>query len=162
MRLTFIPMDQSAAAHFRSGGADAYGNAPERFVSDGDGVPCRCCMRMIGSGEAYLLLAWRPFSTRHAFSETGPVFVHAEPCESGTPAEGTLPAFLERADYILRGYDTDERIVYGSGGIIARDHILDRAARLLADPRIASVHVRSSRNNCYHWRIVPETENPPA
>lgn len=80
MTITFEPMDQATAAHLREGGPDSYGNAPERCISDGDGVPCRCCMRFVGKGEPYLIAAWRPFATLHAYTETGPVFIHAEPC----------------------------------------------------------------------------------
>ena len=31
---------------------DAYGMTPERRLSDGDGVPCRHCLRNVGAGEA--------------------------------------------------------------------------------------------------------------
>ncbi len=152
MDLTFIPMTESDVRALQNGGRDAYGNVPERRVSDGDGVPCRRCMRMVAAGDPYLVLAWRPFSTLQPYAETGPVFLHAEECH---PAKenGQLPEMLESPDYIVRGYDAGERIVYGTGGIVPRDAIRARAAALLADPQIAFVHVRSARNNCFQCRI---------
>ncbi|WP_420409556.1 DUF1203 domain-containing protein [Hoeflea sp.] len=146
-------MSESVADHFRNGGADAYGNAPERAVSDGKGIPCRRCMAMVAKGQPYLVLAWRPFSQLHAYAETGPVFLHAETC---TPQENheDLPAFLESPDYILRAYDAGERIIYGTGGVVNRPDIRARLEQLLADPAVEAVHIRSSRNNCYHCKAV--------
>lgn len=60
---------------------------------------------------------------------------------------------LASPEYIVRGYGTDDRIVYGSGGVVAREAFTARAAELLANPAIAYVHVRSARNNCYQCRV---------
>lgn len=154
MKISFEPMDAATAEHLRNGGPDSYGNAPERRISSGGGVPCRRCMRMVEKDAPYLIAAWRPFAALHAYTETGPVFLHAEPCTPDEPADGALPAFLESPDYILRGYDADERIVYGTGGVTGRDMITARIRELLADPEVEAVHIRSSRNNCYHCKAV--------
>ena len=158
MSFSFEPMDDATAARFRSGGADSYGNTPERRISDGAGVPCRRCMRMVGRDEPYLIVAWRPFTRLHAYAETGPVLLHADDCAPGRIEPDGLPAFLTSPDYILRGYDADERIVYGTGGVIARDSIPARIEELLDAPGVTSVHIRSSRNNCYHCKAVPSGE----
>tara|TARA_R110002020_G_scaffold28146_1_gene89932 strand:+ start:1510 stop:1983 length:474 start_codon:yes stop_codon:yes gene_type:complete len=155
MTFTFVPMDQATAAHLRHGGPDSYGNPPEKRISDGAGVPCRRCMKLVGKGEPYLIAAWRPFSALHAYTETGPVFLHAEPCDPDPVGSGDLPPFLLSPDYILRGYDPDERIVYGTGGVIPLQEIPARIAKLLAEPGVEAVHIRSSRNNCYHCKAVP-------
>ncbi|TIT59518.1 MAG: DUF1203 domain-containing protein, partial [Mesorhizobium sp.] len=47
----------------------------------------------------------------------------------------------------------DDRIVYGSGGVIPTDAIVARAETLFEREDIAYVHVRSARNNCYQCRI---------
>ena len=155
MPFKFEPMDPATAERLRSGGPDSYGNLPERRISDGSAVPCRCCMRMVGKGEAYLIAAWRPFTATHAYAETGPVFLHAEPCSPSSGQGDLLPEFLTSPDYILRGYDADERIVYGTGGVVGIEAIPARIEALLAEPSVRSVHIRSSRNNCYHCRAVP-------
>lgn len=156
MNIKFVPMDTATAERLRSGAPDANGNPPERKISDGTGVPCRCCMKPVGKGEPYLIAAWRPFKATHAYAETGPVFLHAEPCMADPVAPGELPAFLSSPDYILRGYDAGERIVYGTGGVIGREAISARIEELLADPAVKAVHIRSSRNNCYHCKAVPD------
>ena len=64
-----------------------------------------------------------------------------------------LPAMLAAPDYIVRGYGVDDRIVYGTGGVVATGAIPARAGELLADDRVAYVHVRSARNNCFQCRV---------
>jgi hypothetical protein len=53
----------------------------------------------------------------------------------------------------VRGYGADDRIVYGTGGVIETMRIPERAAELFSRPDIAYVQVRSASNNCYHCRI---------
>lgn len=149
--IRFLPMPADQAAAYRAGAPDAYGLAPERSTSPG-GYPCRHCLGDIAEGEPYLTLAYRPFPTLQPYAETGPIFLHAEPCRRYEAAE-ELPPMLESPDYIVRGYGGDDRIVYGSGGVVATQAIVDRARELFADPRIAYLHVRSARNNCYQCRV---------
>ncbi|RUX35208.1 DUF1203 domain-containing protein, partial [Mesorhizobium sp. M4A.F.Ca.ET.050.02.1.1] len=60
---------------------------------------------------------------------------------------------LESSDYIVRGYGRNDRIVYGSGGVIPTVGIAARAETLFERDDIAYIHVRSARNNCYQCRI---------
>ena len=150
MRYVAIPADVVRA--YQAGGRrDANGQAPERVVSDGGGNPCRHCLKMIPEGAGMLVLAHRPFPGPQPYAEIGPIFLCADPCESG--GGDALPEMLASSDYIVRGYGADDRIVYGTGGVVATAAIPARAAALLADARIAYVHVRSARNNCYQLRI---------
>lgn len=149
--LAFVAMPSSEAAAYRGLAPDAYGLTPERRISPG-GYPCRHCLGDIKAGEAYLTLAYRPFPALQPYAETGPIFLHAEPCASYEARE-VLPPMLGSPDYIVRGYGADDRIVYGSGGVVPTGAIMTRAKELLADPDIAYLHVRSARNNCYQCRI---------
>ena len=149
MRFMAIPTDE--ARHYQAGGADANGQAPERVLSDGGGNPCRHCLRMIPEGAGMLVLAHRPFPTPQPYAEVGPIFLCADPCAAG--GGQALPDMLASPDYIVRGYGADDRIVYGTGGVVATGAIPARARDLLADARVAYVHVRSARNNCYQCRI---------
>ncbi|MEY9532061.1 DUF1203 domain-containing protein [Sinorhizobium fredii] len=152
MTLRYVAMPDMDAEQLWQGGRDAYGNLPERHISDGVGVPCRHCLRNVEEGEAYLILAYRPFSSAQPYAETGPIFMHADACPA---ADGTLlPSILTSStDYLLRGYSADERIVYGTGGVVPADMLERRADELLARPDVDSVHVRSAKNNCYQCRI---------
>lgn len=149
MRFVAIPADVVRA--YRAGGPDANGQVPERQVADGGGNPCRHCLGMIPQGAAMLVLAHRPFPAPQPYAEVGPIFLCADPCERG--GGEALPEMLASPEYIVRGYGADDRIVYGTGGVVATGAIPARAAEVFADPRVAYVHVRSARNNCFQVRI---------
>ena len=98
-----------------------------------------------------LVLAHRPFPAPQPYAELGPIFLCANACEAGGGA--TLPEILESPTYIVRGYGPDNRIVYGTGAVVPTDALQSEATLRLSDPRIAYVHVRSARNNCFQVRI---------
>lgn len=149
LRYTAIPSETAAA--FRAGKLDSYGNAPERQLSPG-GMPCRHCLCLIEEGQPMLLLAYRPFPTLQPYAETGPIFIHAEEC-SRFDAGDAIPPMLTSPDYIVRGYGSDDRIIYGTGAVTPTSQITSRATELLARDDIAYLHVRSARNNCYQCRV---------
>ena len=152
MTIRFTALPTEAVRALQHGGPDANGFTPERHVSDGDGVPCRHCLKNVAAGEEYLILAYRPFPTLQPYAETGPIFLHAEECERA-PEDDELPEILTSADYIVRGYGADDRIVYGTGAVVPTGDVRRRAETLLERPDIAYVHMRSAQNNCYQCRI---------
>ena len=149
--MRFIPISTREVRALQAGALDANGQAPERHVSDGCGNPCRHCLRMIPQGAPMLILAHRPFSAPQPCAEIGPIFLCAEACEPGGGA--ALPAILDSPSYILRGYGADHRIVYCTRAVVALPLLQTEAGATLADPRVAYVHVRSARNNCFQVRI---------
>ena len=149
--MRFSPISTLIARAYQSGGLDANGQVPERQISDGDGNPCRHCLNLIPKGAEMLVLAHRPFPAPQPYAEVGPIFLCADACEAGGGED--MPQILESPTYILRGYGRDDRIVYGTGAVVAIETLPEEAARRLADPRIAYVHVRSARNNCCQVRI---------
>lgn len=151
IRFMALPTDMARA--YQRGAPDAYGKAPERQISDGSDLPCRHCLSTVEAGEAYLVLAHRPFPTLQPYAETGPIFLHARECARWPETDTLPPIFLSSPDYILRGYGGDDRIIYGTGGVVATDEIGTRARELLVQEAVAYVHMRSARNNCYQVRI---------
>lgn len=137
-------------ARYRATLRDDFGNALiSRALAEGDSSPCRACLRVAGPGEHVLLLALRPFRTPGPYAETGPVFVHTEPCaglEPGFPSD-----FLVRP-LVLRGYD--------EAGAIARAVVAEPGeaeawiAATLGDARIAFVHARNVAYGCYNFAIT--------
>lgn len=151
--IAFAAIPTIDAEALRGGAPDAYGLLAERRVTQESGYPCRHCLDFIGEGEPYLTLAYRPFPALQPYAETGPIFLHAEPC-ARYQAQEVLPPVLTRSpDFILRGYGHDDRIVYGTGAVTLKEMVEDRARALLEKPEIAYIHVRSARNNCYQCRI---------
>lgn len=138
----------------QQGGLDVQGQSAEPAISDGEGNPCRHCLQMIEKGVPFLIVAWRPFASINPYTETGPIFLHAAACEAFDSDTEALPQVLEDSpDFIMRGYDENERIVYGTGGIVRRESIVQNARELFGDKRVSFVHVRSSSNNCWQARI---------
>ena len=149
---TFTALDPRTIAALRSGAPDANGQAAERAVSDGGGYPCRCCLRYIEAGQAMLLAAARPFPAAQPYAETGPIFLHAADC-GRWEGEG-VPPIVTSKDYLLKGYRADDRIAYGTGGVVDGARVAERAAEVLSDPAIAYVDMRSASAGCWQARIV--------
>lgn len=159
MTLTYLPYDQATVDGLRAGGPDAYGNPAELAISNGQGNPCRCCLKTIPAGEEMLICAARPFKGLHAYAETGPIFLCAKAC---TPHTGTAkPPILDASpEFLVKSYSRDDRIIYGTGKITLSDHIAQYATDLLARGDVAYVDVRSARNNCFLTRIVERHDTP--
>ena len=150
--MKYIALETDIVRSWQNGGLDANQMAPEKTLSDGDGVPCRHCLRDIPAGEGMLILAHRPFDTLHPYAETGPIFVCADACTRGGGHD--LPAILTTSpDYLVKGYNIDDRIVYGTGAIVTKDTLHAHCERLLQRHDLAYLHIRSARNNCYQLRV---------
>jgi hypothetical protein len=104
-------------------------------------------------GEAYLILAYRPFPKLQPYAETGPIFLHAEPCERAADQTDTPALLMKRAAHLIKGYGADDRIVYGTGKIVTSPELSASAEAILERADVAYVHVRSALNNCYTCRI---------
>ena len=154
MTLRYSGLSSQLAAALRAGGADANGQPAERRVSDGAGVPCRHCLGWVEKGAEYLVFAHRPFPALQPYAELGPVFIHAGDCVAYDPAQGLPDRERGKAgQQILRGYGANDRIVYGTGVVVAAGEIEATAAGILARPEVAYVHMRSATNNCFTLRI---------
>ncbi|MEP2718897.1 DUF1203 domain-containing protein [Pseudophaeobacter sp.] len=149
-RITALPT--KITRHLQNGGQDAHGQPPERAISNGHGTPCRHCLQHIPKGAEMLILAHRPFAEAQPYAETGPIFLCADHCMRHDSTE--LPEVLTTSpDYLIKGYGADDRIVYGTGIVIPQPEMMQQAKTILTDERVAYVHIRSARNNCYQARI---------
>jgi len=152
-RLTYAPLSTAAVEALRAGGPDANGQPAERTISDGNGAPCRHCLRNIPKSAGMLICAHRPFDTLHPYAECGPIFLCADACTAHEGAE--LPEILTTSPtYLLKGYTADQRIHYGTGQITAHENIAAYATELLSHASVAFVDVRSASNNCFMTRIT--------
>ena len=152
MHIQFLGLQSDQVAETKNAMRDAYDNPVETHLSDGSAYPCRHCLGQTPEGQEYLILAWRPFETTNPYAETGPIFLCAADCPAAEPS-GTVPDILRAPHYLVRGYSAEERIVYGTGEIVATPEIPKYAEQLLSDPLIAFVDVRSASNNCFQCRV---------
>jgi hypothetical protein len=152
MDIVFSALPSATVERLRAGAPDANGQPPERRVSDG-GAPCRHCLREIGAGETMLVLAHRPFPGLQPYAETGPIFLHAEPCARHPDTSAMPELFAGWERLMVRGYGTDDRIVYGTGRVVETAELEAACRLILADPSVAYLHLRSAKNNCYQARV---------
>ena len=149
LRIEGIPHEH--AARLWGGGLDWNGQAPLRRIAEGGANPCRHCLGLIAEGSPKLVFGYRPFEALQPYAETGPVFLHAEPC---TRYEGDrLPdwfAFLDPA--LVRGYGADDWIRYDSARVVRGAEITAACEAILSAPSVAYVHVRS-KFNCFQCRV---------
>lgn len=151
MTIRFLAIDAATTWALRTGN-DAYGRPAETAgLSTGVGTPCRHCLRQVPAGQPYLVMAHRPFTALHPYTETGPIFLCADDC---TGAGFDFPAaILTAPHYIVRGYDANERIIYGTGAVIPTNAIMARCEQLFIQDQVAFIHIRSASNNCFLCRV---------
>jgi len=151
--IRFVAMPTEKVLALQAGGPDAHGQVPERQISDGDGVPCRHCLTRVAKGEPYLVLAYRPFPDDQPYAETGPIFLHADTCPRFDPGDAVPEVLTGRPEFVMRGYDARDRIVYESCAVIPGDDLVNGAERLLEIPRVEYLHVRARASTCYQCRV---------
>ena len=152
-KIVYLPLPSDQARAFQGGAPDAHGNAPEKHISDGSGLPCRHCLTEIAAGDEYLILSYRPFASRQPYAEQGPIFLHAAPCPAYARHDRIPDMIRNGSALLLRGYNRQNRIVYGTGQTVLPAQIAATAAALLARDDVAYLHARSATNNCYQFRI---------
>ena len=137
---------------YRAGGLDAFGNSPERAISDGVANPCRHCLCNIPKGATMLILAHKPFEGTHPYTEVGPIFLCEQSCKRGGGTD-LLEVLTTSPDYLIKGYSAQDRIVYGTGVVAPTEELETRFAAIFANQDVSYIHVRSARNNCYQARV---------
>ena len=151
--LRFLALPTDLVRRLQAGAPDANGQVPERHVSHGGMTPCRHCLQSVAAGEPYLILSHRPFPAAQPYAEQGPIFLCAEPCARYPEVAEIPPLYLTREKMLVRGYGNDDRIVYGTGRIVATEDLAAASGDILARDDIAYVHVRSEGDNCFHCRV---------
>jgi hypothetical protein len=117
---------------------------------DRDRHQCRSCLRLTAPGEAYLALSYRPFSTRQAFAESGPIYIHSRRCE---PYRQTTryPREFPREEVVLRAYTSSDEIA--DARFVGPRKVEDVIRELFQDERNRYLHARNSTYGCFMFRI---------
>jgi hypothetical protein len=147
---TFILMGipESDLERIRTAGRDDFGNplSMSTVLPGGEGAPLRCCLKPADAGERIALIAFRPPSGRGAYSEIGPVFIHADPCVGYATPDRFPPAFADRVQ-VLRAYDREGRIC---DAVITAGGSADAAiGELLTRDGVANVECRNLLYGCF-------------
>ena len=131
---------------------EAAAGAPDHVFVVADsptGFPGRHCLRWAQSGERLILFPFAAIAPGRPYSESGPIFVHAEPCERYA-ATHEFPAEF-RQGRVLRAYNSERdmiaaEVANGEGP----EAVIER---FLQKPETAFVHVRSASRGCYTMEV---------
>src|SRR5436309_8283491 len=111
--------------------------------------PCRHCLRWAEPGERVILFPYAAIPAGHPYSETGPIFVHADECQRYSAPDEYPAAF--RNGRVFRAYDEkyniiDAVVVNGSEPELV-------IQRLFQNPETAFVDARSLTHGCFTFRV---------
>jgi hypothetical protein len=118
-------------------------------VDSPTGYPCRHCLHWAKPGEHVVLFPYASIPPGHPYSETGPIFVHAEPCER-YGATGEYPADF-RNGRVFRAYDADYDMI--AAEIANGDNPEAVIEKLFQNPKTEFVDARSVSHGCFTFRI---------
>ncbi len=110
--------------------------------------PCRHCLSWAEPGEAMILFPYQSIPADRPYGESGPIFVHQQPCgQYATVAE--YPATF-RQGRAIRGYDAGDNMIAAE---VAKGDAEDVITKILENPEIAFVQVRSVTRGCFTMKV---------
>jgi hypothetical protein len=130
----------------------AQNGAPDHAVVTADsptGYPCRHCLRWARPGERMILFPFTAIPSGRPYSESGPIFVHAEPCERYT-ATHEFPADF-RKGRVFRAYNSEQDMI--DAEVVNGNEPEAVIEKLLQNPDTAFLHARSASRGCYTMQI---------
>jgi hypothetical protein len=147
-RVTAIPA--ATLQRIRTRGVDDLGNALVAVEDPEGGAPLRCCLRESAAGECVAAIGYAPFPWDGPYAETGPVFIHAQPC-GGYREESAYPAGFRSRRQIFRAYGPERTIVAATVADGAGAELV--LAELFARPDVEFVHCRNVAYGCYMFTV---------
>ena len=110
--------------------------------------PCRHCLRWADPGETMILFPFQSIPAGAPYAESGPIFVHQEPCERYSAIDAYPAAF--RQGRVVRGYNAQNEIIAAELPNGDPEPVLEA---MLADLEISFLHVRSVTHGCYTMKV---------
>ena len=145
-RVVAVPTEVAEAA--RKAASEGRSDHRVVVVEDANSAPCRHCLRWAVPGERVILFPYNAIEPGRPYSETGPIFVHADQCERYQ--EPRYPSEF-REGRAFRAYNLDQDII---------DAILPNGEppeavieKLFENPDTAFVHARSVTRGCFTFQI---------
>lgn len=132
-----------------------YGHPAHREVATGYG-PCRLCLKTFEIGkEERILFTFDPFYGVEELPLPGPVFIHADECNSFDDT-GEFPPDLKEHALTLNGYARGRRL-------FAQEYVTDgqiesALVRVFSQSGVDYVHVRDTHAGCYDLRVERRIE----
>lgn len=152
--IQYIAINPERLAGMRERGADEFGNPWTLRVAEG-WEPLRCCLTKAGEGERIALICYTPWTESSPWAEAGPVFVHFGPC-AGFEDTGEYPEAFQRTKSMLNPFDREGARAYEHITFVGPEDDHDAAVRRILDqPDVAYLHVRSATAGCFTFEVRP-------
>ena len=111
--------------------------------------PCRHCLRWAQPGERVILFPYAAIPSGRPYSETGPIFVHANECQRYS-ATNEYPADF-RNGRVFRAYDSNYKIIEAK--VVNGSEPETVIQRFFQNAEAAFVDVRSVTHGCFTFRV---------
>jgi Protein of unknown function (DUF1203) len=118
-------------------------------VDSPESSPCRHCLRWAQPGERVILFPYSAIPSGRPYSETGPIFVHANECQRYS-ATNEYPADF-RSGRVFRAYDSNYNIIDAQLMDGSEPEVIIET--LFQNPDTAFVDVRSVTRGCFTFRV---------
>jgi len=118
-------------------------------VDSPESSPCRHCLRWAQPGERVILFPYTAIPSGHPYSETGPIFVHANDCQRYS-STNEYPADF-RDGRVLRAYDSNHNIIDAQVANGSEPEVVIESLFQNADT--AFLDVRSVTRGCFTFRV---------
>jgi hypothetical protein len=112
-------------------------------------APCRHCLRWAQPGEHVILFPYAAIPFGQPYSETGPIFVHANECQRYS-ATDEYPADF-RNGRVFRAYDSNYNIIDAQIVNDSEPEVVIES--LFQNSDTAFVDVRSVTRGCFTFRV---------
>ena len=150
LNFRIVPLPTEVAEGARRAAESAAKDHACVIADSPNGYPCRHCLRFAKQGERMILFPYAAIPPDHPYSESGPIFVHAEPCARYS-ATNEYPADF-RNGRAFRAYNANYNMIDAE---VANGNDPEAIVeKLLQNPETAFVDARSMTRGCYTFRIL--------
>jgi hypothetical protein len=118
-------------------------------VDSPTGYPCRHCLQWAKPGERVVLFPYASIPAGRPYSESGPIFVHADACAPYAATTEYPNDF--RQHRVLRGYSADNEMI--DAVVVDGAQPESVIEQLFQNPATAFLQARSVTRGCYTFRI---------
>ena len=118
-------------------------------VDSPESAPCRHCLRWAEPGERVVLFPYTAIPSGQPYSETGPIFVHADECQRYDAANEYPVDF--RNGRVFRAYDSNYNII--DAEIVNGSEPEAVIRTLFQNAETAFLDVRSVTHGCFTFRV---------
>lgn len=126
-------------------------NVQRVVVDEKPGYPCRVSLADAEIGETVYLLSHTHHDVTSPYRAVGPIYVRPD-VSMATPAVNEIPPMFWHRLLSVRAYDGAALLV--AAEVVLGEVLENTVKLLLADTRVAYLHIHNARPGCFNCRVV--------